>query len=75
MPIDDPLALAGQALGVAGLTYATFVATSFLALKDKIDAQLAAGEDPYELNIEEKTPTGQGGKGKKAPASGKKRRK
>jgi uncharacterized protein (DUF697 family) len=46
MPLGESLALAG---GIIGATAVTFIAVSYAEVKKKIDLQIAAGEDPYEL--------------------------
>lgn len=38
-------------MGFAALSVATFFATSYIEVKQKIDRQIAAGEDPYELRV------------------------
>jgi hypothetical protein len=43
---------AGSIAGIAGLTFASFTAVSFLEVRRKIEDQIAAGEDPYELRVE-----------------------
>lgn len=52
--MPEPLAILGSAAGLAGLTFATFVTVSYLEVKDKINQQIIAGEDPYELKVETK---------------------
>lgn len=52
--MSEPLLLGGAILGIAAATYATFVTVSYLEVKDKIDRQIASGEDPYELQVEQK---------------------
>lgn len=54
MPVPEPLLLAGSIAGIAGLTFATFVGVSYLEVRDKINQQIIAGEDPYELKVEKK---------------------
>ena len=44
-------------LGLAAATWGTFVAVSYLEVKNKIDSQIASGEDPYELQVEQKERT------------------
>ncbi|EFN56359.1 expressed protein [Chlorella variabilis] len=52
MPFPEPLLLVGSVAGIAGLTFASFTAVSYLEVKKRIDEQTAAGEDPYELQVE-----------------------
>ena len=52
MPAPPHLPQAGTLAGIAGLTFASFTAVSYLEVKRKIEGQLAAGEDPYELRVE-----------------------
>ena len=54
MPLPEPLLLGGSVLGIIGMTAATFVGVSYFEVKSKIDQQIAAGEDPYELRVEKK---------------------
>ena len=51
--------------GIAGLTFLSFTAVSYLEVKNKIDEQLARGEDPYQLRVEQrqKPPAKRGGGG------------
>ena len=75
---------AGTLAGIAGLTFASFTAVSYLEVKRKIEGQLAAGEDPYELRVEPRAQppvkrsggggNGGGGGGKKKGGGGGKRK-
>jgi hypothetical protein len=51
MPLTETI---GSIAGIAGLTFAAFVTTSYLELQQKIKEQVLAGEEPYELKIETK---------------------
>ena len=54
MPLPEPLILGGQILGFVAASVATFVTVSYLEVKDKINNQIISGEDPYELQVENK---------------------
>jgi hypothetical protein len=54
MPLPEPLILGGSILGFAAASVATFITVSYLEVKDKINNQIIAGEDPYELQVEQK---------------------
>jgi hypothetical protein len=45
---------AGSVAGIAGLSFASFVGISYLEVRRKIEEQLQAGEDPYELKVDKK---------------------
>ena len=49
-----PRSQAGGIAGIAGLTFASFTAVSFFEVKRRIDEQVAAGEEPYQLRVEKK---------------------
>jgi len=52
MPLPEPLILGGSIIGFAAASVATFITVSYLEVKEKINNQAIAGEDPYELQIE-----------------------
>ena len=54
MPVPEPLLLGGSIIGIIAASAATFVGVSYLEVRDKINQQITAGEDPYELNVETK---------------------
>lgn len=52
--MPEPLLLGGSIIGILAASAATFVGVSYLEVRDKINQQITAGEDPYELKVEEK---------------------
>jgi hypothetical protein len=66
---------AGSVAGIAGLSFASFVGISYLEVRRKIEEQLQAGEDPYELKVDKKPPQQQRAQPpqKKASGGGKKK--
>lgn len=54
MPVPEPFLLGGSIIGIIAVSAATFVGVSYLEVRDKINQQIIAGEDPYELKVEEK---------------------
>ena len=66
MPLGETFLLGGSVLGIAAVTWATFVSVSYLELRNKINDQISAGEEPYELRSESK-------RSRKAPPSKKKK--
>jgi hypothetical protein len=55
MPLPEPLiSTVGTVVGFAAASVATFITVSYLEVKDKIDQQIIAGEDPYELKVEQR---------------------
>jgi hypothetical protein len=78
MPYCCRLLQVGSVAGIAGLTFASFTAVSYLEVKKRIDEQISAGEDPYELRVETKTeqrsqPPRKASGGKKAGSSKRKK--
>lgn len=71
-----PPAQAGSIAGIAGLTFASFTAVSFLEVRRKIEDQLAAGEEPYQLRVEprKQPPRKPGAAAKKKAGSGKRKK-
>jgi hypothetical protein len=53
MPLPEPSTV-GTVIGFAIASVATFISVSYLEVKDKIDQQIIAGEDPYELKVEQR---------------------
>ena len=53
MPLAESLATAAL---ITGATVVTFVVVSFTEVRAKIDQQIAAGEDPYELRVDREKP-------------------
>jgi len=45
---------AGGIAGIAGATFAAFTAVSYFEVKRKIDEQIASGEEPYQLRVEQR---------------------
>lgn len=62
---------AGSVAGIAGLTFLSFVGVSYFEVRNKIDGQIARGEDPYQLQVPARQeqraqpPVKRGGGGKK----------
>ncbi|KAL4438202.1 hypothetical protein ABPG77_010563 [Micractinium sp. CCAP 211/92] len=78
MPVAEPLLLAGSVAGIAGLTFLSFTAVSYLEVKRKIDEQIARGEDPYELQVQKRVeqraqPPAKRGGGSKKRGGGKRK--
>jgi hypothetical protein len=59
MPLAESLATAAA---IAGATIVTFVAVSYTEVRAKIDQQIAAGEEPYELRVDREKPKKKKGK-------------